>query len=254
VVDVSLKKKTLGLDAVDWVTTYGMPAAELRRITDSFGLKAVCHTFYADFNADTEAARRSALDSVRRGLEDAAVLGAPCAMAVIPGRRDCPRDQARKRISSGLREAVCLAQTAGITLTIEPFPGDDSPFVTSSELREMVTSCPGLKITYDAGNLLTGGEDPVAGYLALKEEVVFAHFKDWVCAQPPQGRMMVDGRRYAPALVGEGVVNYPALLAAMRQTGYTGYANIEYEGDAYPPHDATARALDYLRRVDASFR
>ncbi len=243
--------RKLGLDGIDWVTTYGVPAGDLRRIMDGSGLKTVCHTFYADFTAADPEVRQKSLDAVRRGIEDAVTLGARIAMLVIPGRKDCSRDEARRRIFDLLGHAVSIAGQAGVTLTIEPFPGDDSPFVTSDEIREMVAAAPGLKVTYDAGNLLTGGEDPVEGYLRLKNDVVFAHFKDWERTEPSAGRRMRDGRWYRPALVGEGILDYPSLLAALREAGYAGYANIEYEGDDYPPHEATARALVSLRDIEA---
>ncbi len=239
----------LGLDAVDWVTTYGMPAAEVRRIMDSCGLKTVCHTIYADLNP-VDPADRAGMDSVRRGLDDAAVLGSPCVMLVVMGKKGRSRDESRRLIGERLPEAVSLAAAADIALTIEPFPGDDSPFVTSAEIRELLAAAPGLKVTFDGGNLLTGGENPVDGYLSLKDDVVFAHFKDWTLADPTTGRRMADGRWYRPALVGEGIVDYPRLVAAMRRAGYRGYANIEYEGDAYPPEEATRRALEYLRRIE----
>ena len=47
--------------------------------------------------------------------------------------------------------------------------------------------------------------------------------------------------------IGEGLVDQKACLAAMQQAGYAGYINIEYEGNAYPPDEATRKAAAYLQ-------
>ena len=56
----------------------------------------------------------------------------------------------------------------------------------------------------------------------------------------------MDGRRYQPALIGEGIVPHRECLAAMKQVNYKGYINIEYENNTYPPDEVTRRAAKYL--------
>jgi len=52
----------LGLDAIDWVTTYGHEPAAIRKITDDFGLANICYTFFA---ISTSPAPRSARRDAR---------------------------------------------------------------------------------------------------------------------------------------------------------------------------------------------
>ena len=60
---------------------------------------------------------------------------------------------------------------------------------------------------------------------------------------------MLDGRYYCPALIGEGKVDTAGCWNAMREAGYDGYINIEYENNHYRADDAIQRALAYLRSL-----
>jgi sugar phosphate isomerase/epimerase len=241
--------RELGIDGIDWVTTYGHDPAEIRRMTDALGLVNVCHTFYADFHSPDEKKRAAAPDQVRQGLEAAGVLGADKVMIPLSGMKGQSREETRRYALEGLPVAVELGRAAGITITIEPFPGADSPFVTTDDLNEAVRAVPGLRITYDNGNVAMGGEDSGQGFRQCSDHVVHAHFKDWVLAE--DGRLGLDGRRYKPALVGEGIVDPRLCLQAMAEAGYTGYINFEYEGDKYDPGEATKRGVQLLHKLIA---
>jgi sugar phosphate isomerase/epimerase len=238
--------RELGLEAVDIVTTYGRHPREVRRLLDDFGLRAACHTFNADFNQTDAAVLQEALDTVRRGLENAVVLGAPSIMVVTPGKEGVAREETRRRYIEGFARAVPFAREAGVNLTVENFPGALSPFVTAADFLEAKRKVPDLRLTFDSGNVFTGGEDPAASFRLCAGDVVHAHFKDWTHPEPSAGMLGLDGRRYTPALIGEGLLDHRGCLAAMREAGYGGYINIEYEGDAYNAEDATRRAVTYL--------
>jgi len=240
--------RSLEIDGVDMVTDYGLEAAEIRRVLDDYGLDVVCYTFSgAGLNAETAAERCAGVDAVKEGLDTAAALGTDTVMLITPGKPGVPRDVSRRRYIRGLQESAALARQAGIRPTLENFPGADSPFVISSDVLEAVREVPGLKLTFDNGNVLLGGEDPAASFARCAAHVIHAHFKDWVRAAPGAGMEALDGRRYTPALIGEGVVDQKACLAAMQSAGYGGHINIEYEGNQYLPDDATRRAARCLR-------
>ena len=241
----------LKLDGVDMVTTYGRSPGEIRRLLDQHGLKTICHTFFADLIFPSPAGRQAGVDVIKQGIEAAVILGTDKVMIPTPGKKDVPRDLARRYIIRGLQEALVAARQAGVTLTLENFPGAGSPFVISSDVLEVIREVPGLKLTYDNGNVLLGGEDPAASFERCVPHVVHAHFKDWVRVARGQGSEGLDGRWYKAALIGEGLVDHKACLQAMKKAGYTGYINIEYEGNKYPPDEATRRAVAYLRNLMA---
>ncbi|MCM8833013.1 MAG: sugar phosphate isomerase/epimerase [Candidatus Omnitrophica bacterium] len=59
----------------------------------------------------------------------------------------------------------------------------------------------------------------------------------------------LDGRKYKPALVGEGIINYRKLIKIMRESKYNGYINLEYEGDEYEPDIAMEKGLRFLKSI-----
>lgn len=239
----------LKLDGVDMVSTYGKKPGEIRRLLDQHGLKTICHTFFVDLIFPDTTGRQAGVDGIKQGIEAAVILGTDKVMIPTSGKPGVPRDLARQYIIRGLQEALVVARQAGVTLTLENFPGVDSPFVISSDMLEAVREVPGLKITFDNGNVLLGGEDPAASFERCVPHVVHAHFKDWVLSDSASSREGLDGRSYESALIGEGIVPHRACLAAMKQAGYKGYINIEYEGNTYHPDEATRRAAKYLREL-----
>ena len=239
--------KELGMDGIDMVTTYGRDPREVRKIVDDHGLKIVCHTFFANVNSANPQERAAGMDAIKKGVETAAILGTDKVMMTTPGKAGLSREESRANYVAALREAVPLAQTAGITFTVENYPGPVSPFVISSDILDGASQVPGLKLTFDNGNVLTGGEDPALSFERTKDLAVHAHFKDWMLVPENQGMKGVDGRHYRGALIGEGIVDQKACLRAMKKCGYTGYINIEYEGNLYTPEAAVRKAAEYLR-------
>jgi sugar phosphate isomerase/epimerase len=233
---------------LDVVTLHHMDPKAIRKMADDHGVPIVCHTFHADLNHADAAERAKGVEEVKAGLEAAVILGAPVAMIPPVNRSDADRETARRQFIEGFKEVVPLARDAGVALTVENFPGNNSPFVVSDDVLQAVHGAPGMKLTFDNGNV-AAGEDPATSFTRCAEHVVHAHFKDWAIRDDPADgfRRMLDGRYWKPALIGEGDIDHAACLAAMTAAGYAGCINIEYEGNTYTPEEAVRRAVDYLR-------
>ena len=239
--------RELGLAGVDFVTLHGETALDLRKRCDDHGVPVVAHTIPGSgLIADTPEAVQKAQDAIRKGVADAVVLGAPVIMVVTPGRPDLFRSESRNRYIRGLVPILNDARAAGVTVTVENFPGKHSPFVTASDFHDAVEQLDDLYLTFDSGNAASG-EEPAASFRRCAHRVRHAHFKDWtvLTASEPGGNEMRNGLRYKPALIGEGVLNHAAVLRAMAQAGYAGCINIEYEGSENP-YEAIRRAVETL--------
>jgi sugar phosphate isomerase/epimerase len=91
-------------------------------------------------------------------------------------------------------------------------------------------------------------------FRALAEHVVHAHFVDLVEHLPGReaGRRAMDGNAYTGCVLGEGAVDFPALIRAMRARGYDGTVEIEYQGNEYDAEEGIRRSLEYLRGVEVA--
>lgn len=234
-----------GLKGIDWITTYGRDPRELKKMSDDAGLEVACHTFMLPGIVKNE---ETWLDEAKQSVQDAVELGAPVVM--IP---PCPRQDTADRIAyrkewiQVLKQIVPLTDDAGLVLTVENFPGKFSPFITADDFSEAQKEIPQLHLTYDNGNAATG-ENPVESFKKCADYVVHAHFKDWDIIDGPQEgfREMSDGRYYKAALIGEGNVDTEGCWKAMKEYGYKGYINIEYENNKYPAPEAIKKVAEYL--------
>lgn len=236
------------LDAIDWITTYGRDPKELRKMSEDAGLYIACHTFMLPKFITRE---NGWLDDARQSVEDAVELGAPVVMIPTSARVDtADRAAYRREWIEALKQIAPLTDDAGIALTVENFPGKFSPFITAADFFEAQREIPQLRLTFDNGNA-SSGEDPVESFKQCSDYVVHAHFKDWdIIDAPTEGyREMSDGRHYCPALIGEGDVNTVGCWNAMRDYGYQGYINIEYENNKYKGDEAIKRVAEYLRSL-----
>jgi len=235
------------LDGIDWVTTHGRDAGDLRKMSDDAGLPVVCHTFIL---SKVFSGAQDWLDEAKKSIADAVTLGAPVVMIPTMSNDKIARNEFRMQWIKALAEIAPLTDDAGVALTVENFPGLHSAFVTADDFFEAKKEIPQLRLTFDNGNAASG-EDPVESFKKCREFVAHAHFKDWyIQTEPSEGyRQMLDGNYYRPALIGEGGVDTVGCWKAMRQAGYNGYINIEYEGNEIKADTAIARAAAFLRNI-----
>jgi len=246
--DIIRITRSCRMTAIDWVTTYGCSPRHLRRQCEAAGLTIACYTFFLTRLIE---GRTDWQDDAGRELSVAAELGVPLIMVPTPpimGIGD--RNENRCRWMDALAWILPRARNAGLTVSVENYPGSLSPFVTADDFLTARRDLPELMLTFDSGNA-AGGEAPVTSLQRCLPYVVHVHFKDWtVGVNPaPGAQRMLDGRYYTPALVGEGGVDNAGCLAVLRQGGYQGMVNIEYESDVYPAEIAVKKAMAYLSTI-----
>lgn len=239
--------RKLGLDGVEWVTTYGKDAKEVRKIMDDYGLKTVCYTFFVDINFKEESKRQEGIEKIKKGLEEAEILGTDRIMLPVSGKDEYTREESRRNVIKVLEKAVEISKNYGIKITVEHFPDIRGPFLTSKDVNEAVKEISDLRITFDSGNVIMGGENSVDGFLNSKDFIIHSHFKDWEISQ--EGRESLNGKKYRAALIGEGVIDYKKLVEIMEKENYSHYVSIEYEGNKYQPEEAIEKALKFLRSL-----
>ncbi len=149
-----------------------------------------------------------------RALEAAAVLSAPVVRAFSYWREPDP-GAVLPQLGRALRRATARAGEAGVTLALEN--EHECNVATSAEARAVLAASPDLQLIWDPGNAAM--IDPASfaglgGLETIRDRVVHVHLKD-VTATGSWTR------------VGDGIVDFAALLRHLADTGYGGYLSFE---------------------------
>jgi sugar phosphate isomerase/epimerase len=241
----------LGLKWIDWLSTYNENPRILYRLCEEAGIKISAYTF---FLPDFQAGKPEWPSQLAKEMDTAAELHAPLSMLGTPGLEfEVSRKESQKLWLEALKAYVDISNKYHIVPTIENYPGESSPMVSSSDYKFFSANLPELMLTFDPGNAMTGGEWPIDCIHHCSDQIVHVHFKDWTISNIPKpgAKRLLDGRFYTPALVGDGDMEYPVILEELHRIGYKGCVNIEYESDAIPAREAMRQALRYLRQIEA---
>jgi sugar phosphate isomerase/epimerase len=151
----------------------------------------------------------------------AAALGVPgiaCHVGVVPDDRT---DSDYLAVRDMVRRICDHAASNGQTFALET--GQESAEVLLRFLEDAGRG--NLKINFDPANMiLYGSGDPVAAFDALAAHVVSVHAKD---GDPPPAAFPDKLGTERP--LGQGSVDIPRFIAALKRARYAGTVNIEHE-------------------------
>jgi hydroxypyruvate isomerase len=198
----------------------------------SFGLPAGVGLDSADTQAVTQA-----LAHIQKALDYGAVLGATAAY-VVPGLDDSPDTLAR--YARSLVQAADWAETLGLKLCVEHFPGRALPTaaVTLKFLQEV--GHPNLYLLFDIGHIQMSKEDPVAVLQAAGERLGYVHLDD------------NDGFNDQHLSLLDGVLTETVLaqtFLALAEINYTGAVSLELNPALPDPLVALRQSREVVLRV-----
>lgn len=215
------------------MTTSAEDLRAVRRAVESAGLQlsGLATGLYWGANAaSADAAVRQRAEAIlRRQIECAqhlgidAVLVVPGAVGVdfVPGAEVVPYETVYRRANEFIKAALPAAQKAGVTLCIENVWNKFllSPIEMRWFLDELRHESVGSY--FDVGNALLVGY-PEDWITTLGKRIRRVHFKDF-----RRNVATIDG--FCDLLSGD--VNWPAVMQALRKTGYNGWV----AGEMIPP-------------------
>lgn len=157
---------------------------------------------------------------------------------------------------AALTECGRYAKAHGVTLAIET-----GPETAKTLLGFIEDTDGGVGVNLDPANLvMVTDDDPVAAVRLLGKHIVHTHLKDGVLLKKTDPKIIYDSFAvggieglnaadyFREVPVGEGSVDFPNYLAALRETGYNGYLTIELEAGAHPEADIV-KARDTIRKM-----
>ncbi len=158
---------------------------------------------------------------------------------------DDENNPAWKIMVSSLPEVGTYAYNKGVFLATETGP---EKAVLLKKLLDAIAN-PGLKVNYDPANLvMVVGDDPVRGVYTLKDYIVHTHAKDGIKLPEENGQ-----KRWKEMPLGEGGVDFPEYLKALKEIGYNGFYTIEREVGDKPEVDII-KARDFLRNLSKKLK
>jgi len=203
--------------------------ATVRRTIEAAGLEVsgLATGLYWGANAASAdpLVRNRAAAILRAEIEAAAALGVDAVLVVpgavgvdfIPGAEVVPYDEAFARAQQFIRDALPLATERGVQLCIENVW--NKFLLSPREMRGFIESFGSTQVGsyFDVGNVLVNGY-PEHWIVSLGASIRRVHFKDF-------RRAVGTGNGFCDLLAGD--VNWPQVMAALRQVGYDGWVAAE---------------------------
>jgi len=221
--------------------------ARLRQRLEQLGMRSVVETgarFLLDPRMKHEPTLLSA-DCGRRigfykyAIDCAAELGSDC-VSLWSGaiREPIAGRQAMDRLVEGLREVLEYAAGRDMPLGFEPEPGMLIDSLRAfEELLKRIDS-PNLRLTLDVGHLQCQGETPIAEMI-----------RRW--ASRLANVHLDDARRgtHEHLTFGEGEIDFPPVLQALADVGYTGGVFVELSRHSHEGPEAAQMAFRFVSEL-----
>ncbi|MCY3719336.1 MAG: sugar phosphate isomerase/epimerase [Anaerolineaceae bacterium] len=251
--DYAARRGFDGVELLDmfW-TDEAAEVAGAKRRCEALGLELPVYSISTNFLQPDESEREAELASLKHGVDLATQLGAPLLRVfsgdLLPGYTF---EQGFSRVVDSLATGAEYAAGRQITLVLE---NHGKVAGRSEQVRAIIEAVDSaaLRCNLDTGNFLLVGENPVEASAALADFVALVHLKDLDLASREQTDHVhagLDGQRYTGVIVGEGLVDFSAIVEILVQQGYGGWLSLEYEGGADAMGVAVPRSLAAMRTL-----
>ncbi len=134
-------------------------------------------------------------------------------------------EEAFKVLTITLRPILAAAERHGVTIGLEPHDRLTTDVEWLDRVLRHFSGAP-LGVNFDTGNAYLAGNDPVDMIRAIGGRIVHVHAKDIPSKQAAAERGAVQSTRVG-CTVGEGALDFPAIVAALRDTGFDGVLCVE---------------------------
>ena len=142
------------------------------------------------------------------------------------------------RLAEGLSEVVDYASGRGIPIGFEPEPGMLIDSIQAFEALLARPGAPNMPLTLDIGHLHCQGETPIDAVIRhWAPRLVNVHIED------------MHAGAHKHLMFGEGQIDFPPVLRALIQVGYTGGAYVELNRHGHEGPQAARKAFKFLNEL-----
>jgi sugar phosphate isomerase/epimerase len=235
------------LDPFDDPTTLRRQTTETRRLRDRYGLARVVETGarfllnprlkHDPTLMDPDPARRAVrVDFLRRAIELAVELDSGV-VSFWSGvlRDDAPEEAAMERLAEALRPVIDHAEARGVRLAFEPEPGMFIDTFDRFDQLDQRVRHPLFDLTVDLGHVH-----------CIESGAVADHVRRW---GPRIANVHVEDMNrgvHEHLMFGEGTMDFPPILAALRAVGYAGGLHVELSRHSHTGAAAARHARAFL--------
>lgn len=175
----------------------------------------------------------SPAEGIQQAIETAKRLGAGVLM-LAPQWTDNLNGLDREAIHNFLvqrwTEGVAKAIAQGLKVVVEDTPDLKFHLCKAEDVQALLERIPGVQMVYDSGNMVLVNEDPVSYCEKFADKIGYVHLKDMRIAIPgePYADTAADGRLMKGAPSGTGLIDLKAVVAKLKEIGYTGNMVVEF--------------------------
>lgn len=262
--------KSIGLDSID----LPRPDKELKEAMDAAGLIAgsVDIRGVGDSLSKDDTKREQGVSSMKADMDEAAALGLKTIfVCLIPSNPTTPRRETFDIFVETYPDIVAHAESLGLSLAMEPYPGPAPHYptigCTPEMYRAMFEAIPSeaLGICYDPSHYVRLGIDYMRVLDEFGDRIRHAHGKDTeilgeglysfgnIGATFPQ-EIGWSGGNWRYTIPGAGEVNWSKVGAHLAMLEYDGVVSIELEDHVYGhtlegSKEGIIRSMEHLRRA-----
>ena len=207
---------------------------EVLKARDATGLiiPSVCDSMHwkLSLSSPDPKVREDGVEALKVALEDAKTYGADTVL-LVPGRvnETISYDECWDRSVEGIKKAIPFAEKMGVKIAVENVWNSFllSPMETARYIDQFES--PYVGSYFDIGNVLTFGW-PEQWIKILGKRIAKIHIKEY-------SRKIADTQGKSAGFnvrLREGDNNWSAVMKALDETGYQGWANVEMSGGETP--------------------
>lgn len=247
--------KRLGVDGVELLDFFwkdrGAEQPAVEAALRETGLAVGVYSVSNNFAQEDPAQRAAQVKVIKDGVDSAVYFGADT-VRVFAGdvRPGLTFEQVFNWIVVGLKEAAEYAFDQGVVLALE---NHGTLAGRSGQVEDILNAVgrPGLKANPDTGNFLLVHQASHEAVARLAGRAGMVHFKDFQAVPDDYtgfAYTSIDGIKFAGRAIGEGEVDLPDCLLALKDAGFDGWLNIEYEAEE-DPLTGVARSVENTVRL-----